>query len=221
MAQVIFKFDKEKDIWNIWQTCNFKSSWSDVKKSIHPKVLTIAENKSFEECGGELEAHFKPIYNSGFIDTFVGALNSAWDSINNEFFQRLEKLTKKQACSENFIAYLTVMSRCPYNIEEKWFMVSFFDSLPKALVTAAHEIMHLQFHHYFGKDIELKIGEKKTSDLKEALTALLNEEFNDIFFVKDKGYKPHKELRMFISEEWKKDKDFDKLIEKCILFLSD
>jgi len=218
MAQVIFKFDKEKDLHNIWETCNFSSDWFDFKKTINPAVLKIAENKEFEECKQEIEQHFESIYNSGLIEIFVDALNKSWNNINNEFFKRLENIMKKPIVAEEFTGYLTLMGRCPYNIKENWFMTSFFRPLPQSLITAAHEIMHLQFHHHFWKDIEAKITKEKTDDLKEALTVLLNLEFKDLFFVEDRGYEPHKELRGFISNEWKKHKDFDKLLEKCVEF---
>jgi hypothetical protein len=32
MPKVIFKLDKEKDLFNIWETCNKSSSWYDHKK---------------------------------------------------------------------------------------------------------------------------------------------------------------------------------------------
>ena len=72
--------------------------------------------------------------------------------------------------------------------------------------------MHLQFHYYFEKDLIIKIGREKFGDLKEALTILLNEEFRDLWIVEDKGYEIHQELRKRISEQWKKNKDFDELI---------
>ena len=55
--------------------------------------------------------------------------------------------------------------------------------------------------------------------LKEALTVLLNLEFKDLWFIEDEGYKKHKELREFIAQEWKKEKDFEKLLKKCVKYL--
>ena len=79
--------------------------------------------------------------------------------------------------------------------------------------------MHLQFHNTYWKEVEEKIGNRKTSDLKEALTVLLNLEFKDLWFVQDMGYDMHKELRDFISKQWKKKKDFNILLDKCIKHL--
>ena len=35
----------------------------------------------------------------------------------------------------------------------------------------------------------------------------------------DEGYPTHKELRKFIEEEWKKNKDFEALLKKCVSYL--
>jgi hypothetical protein len=67
--------------------------------------------------------------------------------------------------------------------------------------------------------VEDEIGKEKTADLKESLTVLLNLEFGNLFLAKDRGYPLHQKLRSFIEEEWKKEKDFDKLIGKCISFI--
>jgi hypothetical protein len=98
-------------------------------------------------------------------------------------------------------------------------MVSFFRDLASALNTCGHELLHIQFHNLYWNQVENQIGEKKTSDLKEALTVLLNLEFKDLWFVEDKGYEIHKELRKFITDEWKKEKDFRILLDKCINYL--
>jgi len=79
--------------------------------------------------------------------------------------------------------------------------------------------MHLYFHKFYWDKVESEIGEDKTADLKEALTVLLNVEFKDLWFVSDQGYKPHEELRKFIRDEWKKEKDFDVLLKKCVEYL--
>lgn len=219
MPKVIFKFNNEKDLRNIWRTCNFNSGWHDFKKNLNKDVLKIAQGKSFEECKDRLEEHYKKLHNSELIKIFVESLQKAWDKINDEFFKRLEKIMKRPICSKTFVAYITTMGRCPYNPDKKFFMVSLFYSFLNALTTCGHEIMHIQFHNTYWKNVEEKIGKEKTADLKEALTVLLNLEFKDLWFVKDRGYDSHQELREFIEKEWKEEKDFEILIKKCIEYL--
>ena len=48
------------------------------------------------------------------------------------------------------------------------------------------------------QEVKKQIGKEKTGDLKEALTVLLNTEFNDILEKKDEGYPDHQKLREYI-----------------------
>jgi hypothetical protein len=219
MPQVIFKIDKKRDLYNIWTTCNSQSKWNDLRKSATANVLKICSGKKFEDCKKELEIPLEKIHKSDLIDIFTQSVQEGWNKINNEYFKRLEKIMKKPICSDNFTGYLTTTGRCSYDYKEKSFFFSFFNSFPQALITAGHEIMHIQFHNTYWKDIEKQIGKEKTADLKEALTVLLNIEFRDLWFSEDKGYEIHQKLRKFISEEWKKNKNFDVLMVKCIEYL--
>ena len=98
-------------------------------------------------------------------------------------------------------------------------MINFFANISSALLTAGHELMHLHFHEHYFNRVEKELGNKRAHDLKEALTVLLNKEFMDLWFIPDNGYELHKEIREFILKEWKKEKDFDKLLTKCVDFI--
>lgn len=219
MPKVIFKFDKEKDLFNIWETCNSKVIFKDFRKTVNPAILKICEGKTFEECKDNLKKNMKEIYNSGLIEIFAETMQKAWNKINDEYFKRLEKVMKKPIFNKKFIAYITTVVRCPYNIKESYFMVSFFRSISEALKTPCHEIMHFQFYKFYWDKVEKEIGNEKTNHLKEALTVLLNLEFKDLYFFEEPGYEIHKELREFITKEWKKKKDFDVLMKKCVGYL--
>ncbi len=220
MTKVTFKFDKEKDLYNIWQACNSDSSFGyDFKKNIDKKTISICQGRTFEECKEELTEKFKAIHNSELVPILLNAVNESWKLINNEFFKRLENIMKKSIYTNSFTGYLTFIPKCSYSLKENSFYFNFFSPLSGILQTAAHEIMHLQFHNTYWSKIEKQIGEGKTADLKEALTVLLNLEFKDLWFIQDNGYEIHQELRKFIVEEWKKEKDFENLINKCIAFL--
>jgi len=216
MPKVIFKFDKEKDLWNHWHKSNWKSSWANFK--IHPEIKKICEGKKFEKCKGELSAHLSELQESNIVQIEINSLKEYWKEIEKEFFKRMDNLMKKNF-DKDITAYLTTLGVCPYDPDEPSFMFSLFYSLPHQLQTCGHEIMHLYFHQFYWNEVESKIGKEKTGDLKEALSILLNAEFRDLWFAKDYGYEPHKELRGFILKEWKKQKDFEKLLEKCVEYL--
>jgi hypothetical protein len=216
MVKVLFKFDKEKDLWNHWHKSNWKSSWANFK--IHPEIKKICEGKEFEECKENLSNLLQKLQNSGIILLNIESLEKYWKIIEKEFFRRMNNLMNRKF-NKNIFAYLTTAGICPYDPDEPSFMFSLFYSLPRQLQTCGHEIMHLYFHKFYWEKVEKEIGKEKTEDLKEALSVLLNAEFKDLWFAEDYGYEPHKELRNFIIETWKKEKDFEKLLEKCIKYL--
>lgn len=217
--QVTFKFDKEKDAWNIWDKCNRQSSFgNDWSKSFSPKLIEICKGKKFEKCKKDILELNNKFYDSGFIDVFLAGLRKLWAKREKEFFKRLENITGKKY-NQKLTCYVTTIGICPYDLDNGWFMCSAFNSFPGALSTCGHEIMHFHFHKYNYPSIEKKIGNKKTADLKEALSILLNLEFKDLFFSQDKGYPNHQELRKFIFEQWKKEQNYDKLLEKCVEYL--
>lgn len=216
MPKVEFKFDKDRDIWNYWDSVNKKSQFLNFSKFIPADLLMLIKGKSQKESYKIIEESLFNIHNSYLIRIYLNSVSEAWKSIEKEYFKRLSKLTKKPICSKKFVAYITTTMRCPYNKEEKWFMINFFSSISHTLKTIAHEIMHFQFYKYYFENIEKRTGKQKAEDLKEALTVLLNLEFLDLWHVNDKGYTIHKELRKFIENEWKKEKDFGILLNKCI-----
>ncbi len=219
IPKVIFKFDKEKDLYNIWETCNKSSSWYDHKKNVSPDLLEICENKKFNECKKNIKKRRESMHNSDYIKIFTKSIQDAWNKINDEYFRRLGKIMNKPICADKFIAYITTMTRCPYNLKEFSFMVSFFRSISESLKTPCHEIMHFQFHKFYWEKVEKELGNEKTAHLKEALTALLNSDFEDLYFFEESGYDIHKELRTFIAEEWKKKQDFKILLNKCVEYM--
>lgn len=219
MPEVIFKFDKERDLFNIWSTANSSSEWHDFKRGVTPNILKICDGRNFEDCKKELERIMKKVYLSGIIRIYTKAIQESWNNINDNFFKRLGKVMKKPINKKRFVGYITTAGRCPYDLEDYSFMVSLFFSLPQSLATTGHEIMHLQFHKYYWDIIEKEIGKEKTASLKESLTVLLNLEFNDFWFFIDKGYESHQELRSFISKTWKEERDFNVLVDKCIEYL--
>jgi len=222
MPKVEFKFDKEKDLWNNWDTSNYVSRWE--RSSKIPKIDDMCKNKEFEECRDELEKFYKNFHDSFYPEFCSECFQKAWNKINDEYFKRLEKITGKKFPFDQITAYLTTQTRCPYNPEKNpWFMVSIFQPLPKVMEVAGHELMHIHFHNTHWEKVEKEIGQEKTSDLKEALTVLLNIEFKDLWFMRDggKNNESQQKLRNFIKKTWKEKQDFDYLIDKCVEYLQD
>ena len=220
MPTVSFKLDREKDAFNNWETSNKSSRLGNFSGYVPEYIRSISKDKEFNECKEEILSYLSKIHNSKIIQLTLESFQKSWSEIENEYFMRLENITKRRF-SGNITAYLTTIMKCPYNFKEKWFMVSFFSNIPRAMVIIGHELFHIHFHIYFWDEIEKEIGYSKTDDLKEALTVLLNNEFKDMWLLEDNGYPQHRELRLFIEQQWIKNKDFNVLLENCIAYLKD
>jgi len=221
--KVNFLLDETKNSYNIWDTVNDSVSYGyDFSKNIDPKLYKIAKDKTFKECKDKIIEANKSLAISLTALFLAKDINRAWQMIEQEYVRRMEKMTGKPFCSDDIKGYLTTIDRCPYNSKDKTFMINAFAGVFYNLKTAGHEIFHLQFHEYFFDEMEKQLGNADTHYLKEALTVLLNIEFRDLWFVEDKGYKDHKSLREFIIKEWiSVEKDFQKLLNSCVVYILD
>ena len=66
MPKVIFKFDKEKDLWNHWHKSNYKTQSEKFQQNA--TIKKICEGKKFEECKKELLNYLIDLHNSRIID---------------------------------------------------------------------------------------------------------------------------------------------------------
>ncbi|MBT7102064.1 hypothetical protein HN935_00980 [archaeon] len=222
--KLIFKVNRGRDLHNVWQTCNEDSSWHDFSKYMPSKVIEICKDVEFKKVKGKIGGFYETIHNSGLIEIYLKAVEAGWRKIEKSYFDWLFKLTGKEFDISRCFVYPTVACRCPYfydNDKKKnsFFLINFFSSVSGTLGTIAHELMHFHFFaNYMGMVIE-KIGREKAEDLKEALTVLLREGAVGLYWSVDQGYEPHKKLRSYITKQWKKKKDFDLLIDKCIKYI--
>jgi len=218
MSKLNFKFDRERDALNFWQLCNSECYWKNEKTDLNPNYIKSFKGKSFLDSKKEILESLETLHNSPYIKIFRESLNKSWREINDEYFNRLEKITNKSISSENFDAYITTVGRCAYN-KDNSFMVSLKRPLLQAVRTCGHELLHIHIDNYYGDKLRELLGENKFNFFNESLTVLLNLEFKDLWFAEDIGYLQTRNLRNYISSEWKKEKNFEKLLEKCVEYL--
>jgi hypothetical protein len=224
IPKVIFKFDKEKDLENIWKTCNTKQYdyGAGFKELVTKNILHICEGKKFKDCKKELEETMSHIYKNPIVEVIVKSFNESWKKVDKEYFKRLERIMHTSLKINEIPVYLTNSPMCVYDPRKNSasFFTHFYGNISWTINVAMHELMHIYFHNSkYWKICEREIGRRKTFDLKEALTVLLNSEFNDLMINEDEGYEIHKELRKYIFKEWEKEKDFDSLIDKSIKWI--
>ena len=230
MAKVKFYYDFKKDAWS-WVVIvkarkkieQLKMNWKKQVVFIPPKLLNLIKKKSRKTAENSVQKYLKSRPQKTIRDLIIKTqlifLEKVWRKIEKRFFERLEKITGQPIFIKEFKCYLTTGFMCPYNPKDNSFMVSIWHSLPLNLTTICHEIFHLQFLHYFKKYCRKFISKRGLDDLKEAITFILNTDFNDLLLVQDKGYLAHQKLRKELKKIWKKEKNFNKFLDKAIGFI--
>jgi len=220
---VEFKFNKEKDLYNVWKACNSKKNYGhDFKKNIPKNVIKICNKRTFKKCKKNLIKDREIVYKIPIKKIILECVTKSWKKIENEYFKRLETITKRKFPFKKIKGFMTTIPKCPYDPNPKfpYFYFQFFVGSATIIHIAGHELMHIHLHNNgWWEKVEKELGNKKTHDLKEAVTELLNLEFRDLWISKDKGYPNHIKLRSFIKKQWKKKKDFDLLTENCIKWI--
>lgn len=88
--------------------------------------------------------------------------------------------------------------------------------VPAGITNICHEIFHMQFLYYYENYCRKFLSEQQKENLKEAMTFILNTDFNDLIVCYDTGFPGHEKLRAKLKEVWLKEKDFKKFLDKAI-----
>lgn len=214
-----FVIDFQKDIWNwkrIFNKEKFLYSVERLPEKDRNFVLDL-NTKNDNDCADFLLKK----YSSDFrADLFMIAISGKWKEIEEKFILILEKITGKKFIffEDKITVFFTSAPLCPYNINEKWFMIFPVGDLNYADTLIAHELLHFHFQYYYEDELDKKgVKGENFHLLKESLTFLLNEpEFNDILPASDRGYVNHQEFRKKLKEMWNKNKNFDLFINEAI-----
>jgi len=229
MVKLNFNYNLKKDAWswvliakdkNLWGL-----NWRDQIAQISDELLSKIEKVSFSRALNVVEEYIEKDsnkeYKSRVMNCEMQALEESWRLNELRYFKILADITKKPVFTDKFYCYFTTGLVCPYNEKGGWFMVSMWHSIPFSITTICHELMHLQFLHYYKNYLKRKgLTNDQIEDLKESLTFLLNEpEFESIILSRDNGYPEHKKLRKKLGAIWSKNKDFQNLLDEAVSFI--
>jgi hypothetical protein len=212
-------YSEEKDISN-YLNALWKSPWTDYGKShyeIGKKYLSIEYLDSLKNAPSKIKAvkiiknYWKNTRSSTFTND-IELLSKWFGNILNEeggtrIIKTLENAYQRKFPFKQINVYLTTLFSCPYNYEEKWFMVGRNSSLLWLLSTSLHELNHFMFYYYFNQNLENQgFSQSQREHLKEALAILTSDDS------KENQEKPQVlPIQNFIKEN--KDKSIDKIIE--------
>ncbi|MDD5396537.1 MAG: hypothetical protein PHW24_00565 [Candidatus Moranbacteria bacterium] len=229
MHKIDFNYDLKKDAWSWVLIAKSKSifglNWRKQIAQIPEQLLTKIEKATFLGAQKIVEEYIEKGVNKKYKNVVMNcemfALEKSWHFVEKKYFKILSDITQKPIFTDKFGCYFTTGLVCPYDDKENWFMVSMWHSIPFSITTICHEVMHLQFLHYYKNYLKKNgLTNNQIEDLKESLTVLLNElEFDSIILSDDGGYPQHSKLRKKIAEVWSKNKDFKNLLDEAIIFI--
>lgn len=202
--KITFKYDLDKDIWcisNKGAASNNSAQPTKIYQLLIEQYGTEPTNTDISDfISGYLQGHdIAP-------EESISSYEADWSKIGNEYHRRAQSIFNT-ALPEPITAYLTINNRCPYNITESTFYVSF----PRESVrkTIMHELWHFYTWYGLGVTEEERLGKGLYNDLKESLTVLLNVVCADLMpeGVHDEGYLQHQLLRAEVTKLWNETND--------------
>jgi len=216
--KILFKYNKEKDIWCLLNKGKSSNNSSNPTKVYQLLVSRHGENPSEQDASQFIDNYLEE--NNMSLEEYMKQYSADWESIADEYYKRAKNVFGVNL-SHDITAYITVNNRNPYSISDNMFYVT----VPRETVqqTIMHELWHFYTWYGLGTDQEEKLSKQKYNDMKEALTVLLNVECGDLMpkGVHDDGYPQHQELRKEIMKMWSKKKNihwvWDKVSSKLEL----
>jgi hypothetical protein len=211
--KIIFDYNQEKDIWCLLKKGKGSNNSSTPTKMYEKLIIDYGENPTEDKVAIFIEKYLSD--NNINKQEYILNYQKDWDIISKEY-QKIAETVFGVSLLKDIVVYLTVNDRCPYNIKDNYFFVSFPSR--SEIIIAMHELWHFYTWYKFGIIWEEKIGKQKYNDLKESLTVLLNIECKNLFSkeIKDNGYPQHKNLRNKILEIWEKEKNIEKVWDELI-----
>ena len=189
------------------------------KNERYEKLLKLSTKERINFIKKELSSFYSS-KNKSKLEEIKNDIQKHWNKIEKECFKRIEKVFGKPFPHNSIKGVLSTASRFGYNIKKKWFAVDIYSNKFLAADTAMHELFHFVFHFYFEKECKkYKLNWRQIWNIKEAVTVLINSDFSDLRLKPDNGYPEHKKIRDFILKEWKKNKDFKKVLDKTCKFV--
>jgi isopentenyldiphosphate isomerase len=233
MTNLQFQVNEESDI-NIWLRFlkSNKATYGLNFLELLPKeFLSKLLNKSEKEQKEIILEHIKQYYTEENLNKFrIDSYNKIKDKFDL-IIERLEQIHNKKLPVKRIIVKYTTFTACPYIYQGKksqtygLYLNNLVIENNIQIMVFSHEVIHLFFHYYFEDYcLDKGLSKNQTSDLKEAITVLLNLELKDIIEIEDKGYLDHISLRQVISEIWQsqpKDKDFLQLLDNVIKIMKE
>lgn len=225
MKKQIVKFviDKKLDIANHFAGLSsyrrgIARGSQQTKIENYEKLLKLSESQQNEEIENRINRYYK---DESKLNSLADDINNEWVKIEGDFIKKLEDVYKNPFPYKNIKGILSSGVRFGYNIDEGWFATDMIRNKFISIDVATHELMHFMFYKYYANTLEEKgLSKNIIWDIGEALTVLLNLEFDNFRFQLDYEKSSHKNLREVIERSWNKSHDFNTTLEVAIEYVS-
>lgn len=222
---VEFIIDKDLDFQNHLvgaRVFSLNPNFSKETNLYFEKFKEATENEKMEI----FEKKSEKFYSAKFVSTrnlLLKQIQEMWNLTEDEYFKRMEKIHQNKFPLEKIYGVLSTTPTIygySFNVDKPWFACK-YDYPLRAVSTAMHEIMHVFFAKYFLDKYKNKfnLDDKQIHDVKEALTVILNLEFEDLRFFLDTDKPGQEELRKKVKESWLKYKNIDKVLDEACAFI--
>jgi len=143
--KITFEYNHEKDIWCLLNKGRSSDNSSTATKIYEKLVEDYGENPTKDNVATFIEKYLsgKNISTQDYIVSY----QKDWDAISEEYQKKAEAIFQV-SLPEDITAYLTINNRCPYNINDNYFFVSFPSR--SAMRIAMHELWHFYTWYKFG-----------------------------------------------------------------------
>lgn len=210
------KLDPEQDMFNWYDGCNCISYGVDWKKRVPEDVYININGKNRRTAQTFLRKFLSKKYidEKEQIDRRISFLDTIYSEKFSAACNKIIELTKKELKHKHITIFATTFPRGPYNFSEGYILDYLEWNNP--IAGLMHELLHFQMHHYWQNNPKSAVSKLDNDDfhfLKEALTVILDEELLPLIEFVDRGYPEHQEFRKVLHSHWKKNHDFEKLVE--------
>jgi len=212
------KIDINKDAWNYWQACSNQGLHGmDWSKRAEPIVLENVAGKTEAEAYAWLLPYLEQKYKEIDINVWAKQIQAELMPEYPKVMRVVEEITQKPFYLEDINLFVTTFNRSPYDWWKGSIWIVFDSSKDRIIRTLVHEMLHFQFHYYYGDKVIDEVGKAKFEAIKEGMTLILNDYLFEWTGIKETTYTIYEELAKELLNLWKSSShDFKKFIEGSI-----
>ena len=219
MEKVNFKVrvSLAKDAWNVWNACNSSSHGMDWSKWAGPKLQKYVVGKKEQQAYKWLLPFLKKYHKELKLRKRAKEIQKMLEPEFPRIIKTIEEITQKPFYRKDITLFLTTYPRCPYNWKKGYIWIRRDKDLNWQIHTLLHELLHFQFHKYYGKKVIDAVGVENFEAIKEGMVVILNDYLKDWTGKQETVYPIYEKFAKELMKIWRKvDGDFGKFVERGV-----